>query len=82
MINGRHLIGGGWVGGDGSPFASTDPATGDSVWQGRAATQGEIDRAVAAARDAFERWAELEPAQRQAYLERFAEKLNASKLQL
>src|SRR5689334_14676206 len=39
----------------------------------------EIDRAVAAARGAFEAWADLEVARRQAHLERFAEKLNANK---
>jgi succinylglutamic semialdehyde dehydrogenase len=79
VITGKHLIGEAWAGGAGPAFSSTDPATGDAVWQGRAATGVEIDRAVAAARAAFEPWADLEVAQRQAYLERFAEKLNANK---
>jgi succinylglutamic semialdehyde dehydrogenase len=79
VITGKHLLGETWTGGEGAAFASTDPATGETVWQGRAATEREIDRAVSAAREAFEPWADLAPAQRQAHLERFAERLNANK---
>jgi succinylglutamic semialdehyde dehydrogenase len=41
-----------------------------------------VDRAIAAARAAFEPWADLAPAQRQAHLEKFAEQLTAHKADL
>ena len=76
---GRHLIGSAWRDGEGTPFASTDPATGQPAWHGRAATPGEVDAAVAAARDAFEAWADRTPEQRVAVLEAFAEQLKVNK---
>ena len=52
-----HFIAGRWIEGEGPPLISTDPATGQVNWEGRAATSEEIDRAVAAARAAAETWA-------------------------
>ncbi len=52
-----HFLGGRWVEGAGPPLISEDPATGALVWQGRAALSAEVDRAVRAARAAFEPWA-------------------------
>lgn len=51
-----HFIGGEWTPGDGQPFSSTDPATGHVNWEGRAATDAEVDRAITAARLAFSAW--------------------------
>ena len=40
------LIGPSWREGDGTPFQSTDPATGQTVWEGHAAATREVDAAV------------------------------------
>ncbi len=39
-------------------FASIDPATGDTVWEGAASTGGEVEQAAARARAAFPDWAD------------------------
>jgi len=82
VINGQHLIGDAWVRGEGPAFRSSDPATGEPVCEGREAIAPEVDQVVAAARSAFEGWAELAPARRQTYLERFAERLGAHREEL
>jgi succinylglutamic semialdehyde dehydrogenase len=81
-MTGRHLIGSQWRAGQGAAFASTDPATGETVWLGNAATAGEVDAAVAAARPAFEDWAGRTQDERARVLESFAERLKANKAAL
>ncbi len=49
-------IGGAWRRGEGELFSSHDPATGDKVWEGRAATADDVSEAMAAARLAFPAW--------------------------
>jgi succinylglutamic semialdehyde dehydrogenase len=49
-------LGGIWRAGGGERFASHDPATGDKVWEGRAATPDDVAEAMAAARLAFPAW--------------------------
>ncbi len=39
-------------------FASIDPATGDTVWEGPASTGSEVEQAAARARAAFPDWAD------------------------
>ena len=39
-------------------FASIDPATGDTVWEGPASTRSEVEQAAARARTAFPDWAD------------------------
>ena len=79
---GRHLIGPAWREGDGATFTSTDPATGGSVWEGRAATGREVDAAVQAARAAVEPWADRTQEDRAKVIEAFAEQLKANKADL
>lgn len=57
-MNGRHFIDGAWRDGAGARFESIDPASGESVWSGAAATPAEVAEAVAAARRAFDDWSE------------------------
>lgn len=57
-MSGRAYIGGAWRDGAGARFASTDPATGETVWEGAAASAADARDAVAAARAAFDDWAE------------------------
>ena len=52
-----HFIDGGWLPGSGEGFASTDPATGGTNWEGAVATGAEIDLAVDAAVASSEEWA-------------------------
>ncbi|GGY99301.1 succinylglutamate-semialdehyde dehydrogenase [Novosphingobium colocasiae] len=50
---------------------STDPATGEIVWEGAEATREEVSAALACARAAFPRWAATPVAERVAAVERF-----------
>ncbi|MGE5501397.1 MAG: succinylglutamate-semialdehyde dehydrogenase [Ignavibacteriales bacterium] len=52
------FIGGRWREGRGAGFASTDPATGETVWEGAAADFRDVADAVRAARAAFHDWAD------------------------
>lgn len=70
---GEQLIGGRRVRGGGGEFASENPATGGTVWRGRAAGPRELARAVAAARGAFPGWRRAGLAERVGRVRRFAE---------
>jgi succinylglutamic semialdehyde dehydrogenase len=77
-----HLIGGRWIVGDGPTFESTDPATGTPSWHGRAATSGEIDAAVSAARSTAGMWASTPLTERIAALHALAEQYQKRKAEL
>ncbi|MCE9591004.1 MAG: succinylglutamate-semialdehyde dehydrogenase [Planctomycetes bacterium] len=66
----------------GDAFTSHDPATGDFVWEGRAASADDVAEAVAAARRAFDGWAGTPLEQRAEYLRRFAARLESDKAAL
>lgn len=65
-------IGGTWREGGGERFASHDPATGDEVWAGRAATADDVAEAMAAARLAFPAWSRRPLEERIAIVRAFA----------
>jgi aldehyde dehydrogenase (NAD+) len=72
------LIGGDWVAAaDGATFVTSNPATGEPIAQLPRGTAEDVDRAVAAARRAFEQgpWRRFGPAERQAVLLRLADLL-------
>ncbi|SFU69531.1 succinylglutamate-semialdehyde dehydrogenase [Halomonas korlensis] len=71
------LIGGRWYEGDGEGFAKHDPVSGERLWEGAAASDAQVNAAVAAARTAFPVWARLSFAERQALTERFREVLES-----
>jgi succinylglutamic semialdehyde dehydrogenase len=60
-------------------FASIDPATGERLREFRGGTAADVDRAVGAARRAFEPWAALAIEARIEYLNRFGELLKTEK---
>jgi acyl-CoA reductase-like NAD-dependent aldehyde dehydrogenase len=61
----RQVIGGDWVAAlDGGEFDVLDPSTGERLTAVPAGRAGDIDRAVAAARAAFEDWRRVAPAVR------------------
>ncbi len=71
-------IDGAWRGGAGPAFASTDPATGDTVWQGASASAADCEAAIAAARRAFVFWSITPLEDRIAAVRRFKARLEAS----
>lgn len=75
MPMGAHFINNKWINGSGGGFSSTDPATGETVWEGAAGDEKEVHQAVAAAADAFEGWSDTTLERRIGYLEAFAERL-------
>ena len=71
----RMMIGGRAVeSASGKTFATYNPATGEELAQIAEGSQEDMDRAVAAARDAFDNgpWGRMAPADRRALLKRFA----------
>ena len=65
----QHYIGGEWTDGEGTgTFESENPATGDSLGEFHRGTEADVDRAMAAAEDAFEEWRELSYIDRAEYL--------------
>jgi len=75
MSDRNHFINHCWIGGEGKPFVSRDPATEDILWEGRAATAAEVGQAVQAARRAFPRWARTDLSRRVQVLERFRDRI-------
>jgi len=74
----KMLIGGKWVdAASGETFATIDPARDEELARVPLAGQEDVDRAVAAARDAFEdgRWSDLEPRKRAGVLYKIADAL-------
>ncbi|MDX6356522.1 MAG: betaine-aldehyde dehydrogenase, partial [Streptomyces sp.] len=70
---GAQYVGGGPRGGTGGgTFSVVDPATGRAVWTYRTAGPGDVDAAVAAAKDAQPGWAGAGPGERAAALGRLA----------
>lgn len=74
-----HLIDHQWRAGEGEAFQTRNPATGDTVWTGRAATAAQVDGAVAAARRAFASWSDLPLTDRAAFLHAYARELEAQR---
>jgi len=69
-----HFIGGRWVpSSSGATFATVNPATEDELAQVAVGTAEDVDRAVAAAREAYEKyWRPMRPADRAKYVYRIA----------
>jgi len=76
---GGLFAGGVWSAGGGAAFRSRDPATGEVVWSGRAASAGDVARAVAEAREALPAWSALALAARAERLEVFGEAVRGSR---
>lgn len=82
MTTGQCFIDGRWTNGGGERFESVDPASGETVWTGMAASEGDVDAAFNAARTAFSGWARTPLADRIAVVERFGELLVARKAEV
>ncbi|WP_432720367.1 succinylglutamate-semialdehyde dehydrogenase [Jeongeupia wiesaeckerbachi] len=76
------LINGAWRPGRGEAFVSRNPVSGETVWQGQAASVDEVDAAVAAARAAFPAWRDLDLEERIAVVRVFADMLRDAQAEL
>src|SRR5690606_26012776 len=76
---GQAYIGGVWRAGRGTAFASVSPADGRAVWRGAAASQDDVDEAVAAARAALPAWRRTPLDERVALVRRFAKLVETRK---
>jgi len=76
-MTGSLFIDGVWRAGAGASLVSTNPATGAVVWEGASADAADVAQAVAAARRAFQPWADLPPEERVAALRRYRSALEA-----
>jgi acyl-CoA reductase-like NAD-dependent aldehyde dehydrogenase len=79
----KNLIGGEWVdAASGETFDSTSPADGEHIGTFPRSSAEDVDRAVAAAKDAFEEWRLVPAPKRGEILFRFAQLLVESKTEL
>lgn len=74
-----QLINGQWLAGEGQALRSLNPADGQTIWEGQAASPAQVDAAVAAARSAFVAWADQSVEARLAIINAFGEQLKANK---
>lgn len=73
-------IGGEWVESDsGETFETRDPTTGDVLASVQSGNAADIDRAVAAAGEAYEEWGDASPSKRQRVLETIADRIEAER---
>jgi succinylglutamic semialdehyde dehydrogenase len=79
MTMAELFIEGVWVEGSGRAFASGNPGTGETVWEGRSASAQDVDRAVQSARRAFAKWSAVSFDERCAIVRRFGERLTERK---
>lgn len=77
-----NFINGRWRDGSGETFVSTNPATGETVWAGPAASETDVAAAVDAAREAFVTWSLTSLDDRIAVIRRYAELVNENKPEL
>lgn len=82
MTQGQCFIGGEWRAGGGGNIVSIDPASGETVWTGNAASAEDVDAAFMAARAAFPGWARTPLADRIAIVERFGALLTEKKAEI
>jgi len=75
MANVSNYIGGEWLAGSGPLLATIDPSTGRQTWTSNESTAEDVDRAVKAARAAFEAWALTPLDERIAICQRFRDLL-------
>ena len=77
-----HFIDGQWLSGEGEPMESVDPAKNKVIWRAKAASQHQVDHAVAAARSAGWEWAKTTAHERIAVIEKFVSLLTEQKTPL
>ena len=74
-----QFIKGRWLAGEGQAMSSSNPANGETLWQGNAATPAQVEAAVAAAREAQFDWFMLGFDGRLQVIEAYRDQLEAHK---
>ncbi|GGE84314.1 succinylglutamate-semialdehyde dehydrogenase [Shewanella carassii] len=74
-----QFIKGQWLAGEGQAMSSSNPANGETLWQGNAATPAQVEAAVAAAREAQFDWFMLGFDGRLQVIEAYRDQLEAHK---
>jgi gamma-glutamyl-gamma-aminobutyraldehyde dehydrogenase len=84
LPEGRLLIGGEWVAGEGEPTPVLSPIDGRTLTRTASASAADVVRAAASARSAFDdgRWSRRAPAERKKVLHRLADLIEAHALEL
>lgn len=77
-----QYIAGAWVSGAGSYISSINPATGQTIWHGKAASGAQAEHAIKAARAVFGEWMSFSLEERGEYIARFISKLSAHQAEL
>ncbi|MBJ7449337.1 MAG: succinylglutamate-semialdehyde dehydrogenase [Parachlamydiales bacterium] len=72
----HHYFGGTWIQSKGTAFISTNPATGELLWEGKEASIEDIDAAFNSASAASHAWSRLNIQNRIHYLEAFKERVS------
>ena len=71
QVTQKHYVGGEWLKDNGEDFSSENPATGELLWKGSAASNNFVERAIQTARSAFVEWKLLTFEQRSSYVSAF-----------
>ncbi len=84
MLKACHdlLINGQWQVGLGDAFVSREPASQEVIWEGYSASGDQVNQAVQAARNAFDRWRKTDVTERLSYLHRFEQLVKQHKSEL
>ncbi|BCV62588.1 succinylglutamate-semialdehyde dehydrogenase [Shewanella algae] len=77
-----QFIKGQWLAGEGQAMSSSNPANGETLWQGNAATPAQVEAAVAAAREAQFDWFMLGFDGRLQVIEAYRDQLEAHKAKI
>ncbi|PRC94810.1 succinylglutamate-semialdehyde dehydrogenase [Solimicrobium silvestre] len=73
--NSSNYINGAWLAGSGESFSVINPADGQTVWQGNAADENDVQQACSAARASFSAWAQTSLDERIAICAKFRDLL-------
>jgi len=79
MTHPIQFINGQWVEGQGDDVSSLNPAKNEVIWQGKSATEAQVNEAISGARTAFETWSEKSLDDRIAVVTKFSEVLAENK---
>ncbi len=71
----QNFIGGVWLAGNGNEFNSENPANGKVIWCAKSADSNDVAAAVSAAKKAFGSWKLLSFDERNAYVDKFIERI-------
>jgi succinylglutamic semialdehyde dehydrogenase len=82
MTDTTHYIDGKWIAGLGHTIDSVDPAKNQVIWSAKAASEAQVNDAVAAARAAFPSWSLKTVEERLSIIKKFAELLAENKQSL